>query len=396
MKVKNIIIINDFDYGQGGASKVAIDTANIMSEQGFNVVFFSVVHSEKSTLNPLVKKVSLNGVEALKTKNKIRGIIKGLYNKECEKLLSYVLEDYCTEETVVHVHGWTKACSSAVFRTLRRYNIKTVVTLHDYFSVCPNGAFLNYKTNKCCNFKAGSISCLCSNCDSRNYFFKIYRFIRQKIYKKDIVLSEMGCIFVSYLQKQIIESQTSIGKISEVICSPVEEIDEEYLPNKKYDFVYIGRNSKEKGIDLFVQLAKKMKDKIFLIVGDYEDICFDNLIVTGWVSEKEVEHYLKDSICLIVPSLLPEPFGLVVVKAVAFGIKCLISENVGASDYIDNGTGLTFKQADIDDLYDKAVKILKEKSIPSKRNVLVSNEEYAIRLTEFYEKVLESKLYEEK
>ena len=28
--VKNIVIINDFDYTQGGASKVAIDTANLL------------------------------------------------------------------------------------------------------------------------------------------------------------------------------------------------------------------------------------------------------------------------------------------------------------------------------------------------------------------------------
>ena len=388
-KVKNVIIINDFDYEQGGASKVAIDTANILSEQGFNVVFFSVVHSEKSTLDPLVKKVTLNGCEALKTKNKIKGIIKGLYNKECGKLLSFVLKDYSADDTIAHVHGWTKACSSAVFRVLRRNKIKTVVTLHDYFSVCPNGAFLNYKTNRCCNLKAGSINCLCCNCDSRNIFFKIYRFIRQKIYNKDIILSELGCIFVSDLQKRIIESQILIGEKKEVICSPVEELDKDFIPEKKFDFVYIGRDSREKGIDLFIQLAKKITNKSFLIVGDYKRNNIENLTVTGWVSEVEVEHYLKDSYCLIVPSLLPEPFGLVVVKAVAFGIKCLVSDNVGASDYIYRGTGFTFRQADEDDLYEKALIVLEEKSASGNINVLVSKEEYASRVTNFYERVLE-------
>ena len=29
MKIRNVVIINDFDYIQGGASKVAIQTANI-------------------------------------------------------------------------------------------------------------------------------------------------------------------------------------------------------------------------------------------------------------------------------------------------------------------------------------------------------------------------------
>ena len=42
MKVKNVVIINDYDYVQGGASKVAIQTANILKENNprLNVYFF--------------------------------------------------------------------------------------------------------------------------------------------------------------------------------------------------------------------------------------------------------------------------------------------------------------------------------------------------------------------
>ena len=43
-KKKNIIIINDFNYIQGGASKVAIDTARLLKGEGFNVYFFSAVN----------------------------------------------------------------------------------------------------------------------------------------------------------------------------------------------------------------------------------------------------------------------------------------------------------------------------------------------------------------
>ena len=97
----------------------------------------------------------------------------------------------------------------------------------------------------------------------------------------------------------------------------------------------LGAIQEKKGISLFLKLTEDMPDKKFLIVGNYRGEIARNLSTTGWVSEKEVEHYLKDSNCVIVPSLLPEPFGLVVVKAVAFGIKCLVSDNIGSVDYIN-------------------------------------------------------------
>ena len=51
-KIKNIIVINDFDYIQGGASKVAIQTANMLveSDMDLNVFFFSAVHGDEEAL----------------------------------------------------------------------------------------------------------------------------------------------------------------------------------------------------------------------------------------------------------------------------------------------------------------------------------------------------------
>lgn len=383
-KYKNIIVINDFDYAQGGASTVAIETANGLVEQGLNVVFFSVVHSDNTTLDTRIKNVTLSGKEALQYDNKIVGMMTGIINKECQKELSLLLNNYSPEDTIIHIHGWTKACSSVVFSVARNMGFKIVLTLHEYFSTCPNGAFLNYKNNKCCNLVPCSYKCFITNCDSRNYMFKLYRYIREKKYYRDINLSEINCIFVSELQKEIISKYKKIN-VSEIICSPIEELDKEYKGVKLYDFAYIGRDSREKGISLFVKLCEVMPDRKFLIVGNYSGKKSSNLSVTGWVSEKKVEHYLKDSKCLVVPSLLPEPFGLVVVKAVAFGIKCLVSDNIGAADYVNSKTGLVFEQGNFEDLKVKAREIEKISNIECK-DVLISKEDYIHRIIEFYNK----------
>ncbi len=74
MKIKTVIIVNDFNYVQGGASKVAIDTARILKEEGLNVIFFSAVNKSEENING-IKYISTNQNEALKEKNKIKGMI---------------------------------------------------------------------------------------------------------------------------------------------------------------------------------------------------------------------------------------------------------------------------------------------------------------------------------
>ena len=141
--LKNIVIINDFDYTQGGASKVAIDTANLLCND-YNVYFFSGDSSMTSTLNKKVIKICTYQGEALKNKNKLIGSINGIYNFKAKKMLKNVLKKLKNEETIVHIHGWTKCLSSSVFDICWKMNFKVILTLHDYFTACPNGGYFNY------------------------------------------------------------------------------------------------------------------------------------------------------------------------------------------------------------------------------------------------------------
>ena len=74
--LKNVVIVNDFNYVQGGASKVAIDTARLLKEEGFNVYFFSAVNKEEENIDGITY-ISTNQNEALKEKNKIKGTVNG-------------------------------------------------------------------------------------------------------------------------------------------------------------------------------------------------------------------------------------------------------------------------------------------------------------------------------
>ena len=225
--LKNVITINDFNFAQGGASKVAIDTANGIAKIGLSSIFISVVaDNEKCTLDSSVIQYTFGGQEFLHYKNTVKGMVNGLSFKEFGEYVFKVLSLYSPTDSVVHIHGWTKASSAIVFKISKDLGFSTYLTCHDYFTVCPNGALLNYRANNCCHLKCCSSECLRTNCDSRNMMFKLYRFVREKKYYNDIDLKYVRCIFVSGLQKKLIEDQRVIG-ISTIIKSPIEELNAE-------------------------------------------------------------------------------------------------------------------------------------------------------------------------
>lgn len=354
MKIKNVIIINDFDYIQGGASKVAIQTANILKkmEPNLNIYFFSGCHNNTSNLNKNVISVCLNQNENLKEKNKIKGIINDLYNFKAKKKLKKLLLTLDNKNTIIHIHGWTKVLSSSVFDVAFKMNFRVVLTMHDYFTACPNGGYFNYKKNEICYLKPLSLKCIKCNCDSRNYAFKLYRMIRQFIQNKIVKLNDKleYVIAISKFSEKILKrtlsSNTKIYRVYNPIdyCENLEKVD--YRNNKYY--LYVGRVSKEKGVDIFCKAIQKTRTK-GIVVGDGSELQMlkekynkSNIKFVGWKSSQEVKSYMKGAKALIVPSRWYEVSPLTPLEAMQLGIPVFTSNCNATTDYINQNNGLIF------------------------------------------------------
>ncbi len=353
--MKNLIIVNDFDYIQGGASKVALDTAHLLKDK-YNVVFFSAV-SNGVPKEEGITFICTNQNEALKEKNKIKGIINGLYNKKAKSDFSKLLQQYSNKDTIIHVHGWTKALSSSVFTPAFEKKFKVVLTLHDYFSACPNGGFFNYKKNKICPLKGMSLNCITCNCDSRNYWFKLYRVLRQFIQNNIVGLNKKlkYAIGISNLNIEILKKYLKKANIKKIL-NPIElDLNYSYNLNNEY-YLYLGRVSKEKGVDIFCNVLSKLGKKA-IVVGDGGELDrlrkkYPNIIFTGWKNNHDVKKYIRGAKALIVPSLWYEGAPLTPLEAMSFGVPCLISKKCSGREYITDN-GLTFDPYNSKDLEDK-------------------------------------------
>lgn len=340
---KTIIIVNDFNYVQGGASKVAIQTAKILKKNtDYRIIFFSAVNKPEENIDG-IEYISTNQNEALKEKNRLKGMINGIYNFKAKKIFKDLLLTLDRKNTIIHVHGWTKALSSSIFDIAFKMKFKVVLTLHDYFTACPNGGYFNYKKNEICHLKPLSWKCVMCNCDSRNYAFKIYRVIRQFIQNKIVKLNDKLeyvitiSEFSEKILKQTLNPNTKIARIYNPIEIEPQKEKIDFTKNKYY--LYVGRVSKEKGVDLFCQAITELKLK-GIVVGDGSEKEklqneYPNIQFVGWKSSDEVKEYMKRARALIFPSRLYETAGLTVLEAQAYGIPCIVSQNTAAVEFVD-------------------------------------------------------------
>ena len=362
----NVIIINDFAYSNGGASKVAIDSALGLVRKVDKVLYFSAVGPPTSEMSSSdIEVICLGQADILSDSNRLRAAIQGLWNKQAADRFKKELLKHSPGNTIIHVHSWTKALSSSVIDQASRHGFKIILTLHDYFSVCPNGGFYNYQKKQICNLKPLSLECIRAQCDIKNYSHKLYRVGRQLVQSKvgQIPLEVNNYIYVSEFSKSILEPLLPEDSNYYPVKNPI--VAKHYKPadiSNNSSFVMVGRLAAEKGPQLFLDAVHNLNTSGVMVGdGDWRPLDIEkykSVEFTGWLSQEEVMTKISCSKALIFPSLLYETQGLTVLEAASLGVPAIVPDTCAARDLIIDGeTGLVFKSGDLQDLQSK-MKIL--------------------------------------
>ena len=343
MNIKNIVIACDYAYIEGGASKVAILSAIALSKCAkYNIIYVAgcgepceELKGEKITI------ITLKEPDILHS-NKIKAFFTGIYNNKIYEYVSDFLSHLNPEETIIHIHTWTKVLTSAIFKAANDCGISIFLTLHDYFLVCPNGGCFNYKTNKICEKTPMSFSCISANCDSRNYIYKFWRCLRQIKQNKIIESAKINYIFISEFQSVQISRRCKNLNRKFFIKNPII-INNRYRIKAEDNkiFLFIGRLSQEKGVILFCESVTRSNVKT-LIIGDgqlkemlsskYKQIKF-----TGWINRDMIKKWISKARALIFPSLWYEGSPLTILEVQAYGIPCIVTQCSAAIDMIIHG-----------------------------------------------------------
>ncbi len=367
--LKNIIIVCDWGKSIGGSIKVAIKSAIELANMNYNVVFFCGIGPvDKELLDSKVMVKCLEIQDIAYTKSKYRAVKNGVWNKKAYIEFFSLLQKYDPNETIIHYHGWNRSLSSSIFKASKKLKFNEVITLHDYFSCCPNGAFCNFKKGTICHYKPLGIKCIFSNCDKKSFFQKIFRVIRQKVQNKYVLKNKrMNYIYISKLNGNIIKKYVKSHFFYEV----PNPTNAEFVSINNLDsntYIYVGRISPEKGVDLFCEAIKQLNLEGYeikgVVLGDGENLeglkkLYDNICFTGWVDKNVVSDYIKKARALVLPSKWYEGFPLTIIEAMGSGLPCIVSNCTTVSYEIeDSKTGYIFQSGNVDSLKSKIIQSL--------------------------------------
>ena len=338
------VIISDFGSVNGGAAKVAIESARGLAEAGVDIVFACAIGPISERLShPRIEIAMFPGEEIWKVGGKIAAARQGIWNAPAHAFLSQLLARQPRGETIVHLHQWTKAFSPAALAAAGESGLPVAVTMHDYFSFCPTGGYFDFKAGAPCRQKPMSAGCASSNCDRASYIHKLVRVARQ--WRSDEAMRSLRAplfIHVSDFARDF-AAPFLPTQARHVVVENMMEAQQQPTADVAANrhALFLGRFTQEKAPDILALAAMRAGMPVRLVgegpLTDAISAANPAAEIRGWVSAEMVFEEIAKARCLVLPSLWYEPGPLVIAEARSLGVPVVLARTTGPASWIADG-----------------------------------------------------------
>lgn len=366
--IERIVVINDLSRPQGGASLLAVRSARAFAQRGYAVTMIS---GDAGPAEP-IEGVSyiLLGQERLLAAASAAAMLRGIYNDAARKLVGDWIARNDTQQTVYHIHGWSQILSPALFGALNGVRERTIMTAHDFFLTCPNGAMFDYGAAKPCNRRPMSGSCLGAGCDRRKRSHKLWRVARHAVQGRLLAQGELPPQLLIHAGMKAYFERSGLGERDmAVLPNPVVPYCRERVQAEaNRDVLFVGRMEETKGIDLAAEACRRAGVRLVAVGdgalldtlrADYPEMHFP-----GRLASQDIGALAEQARMLVMPSRHSEPFGLTAVEALWSGLPVLSSEHALIADSIRQaGAGLSIDPLDLDGFADAIRRLTRDDAL---------------------------------
>lgn len=357
----NILQINKFFWNKGGSETYYFGLMELLQQAGYRVIPFSM-QDKRNQPSPYAK-YFVPHVDFQSPESRFKQAVHFLYStKAKERLDALILNE---KPDVAHAHNIAHQLTPAILPVLKKHGIPVVQTLHDYQLICPN-------------YKLYTQGAVCERCFKHKY----YNAAMHKCLKDSVGGGALGAIELT-LHRLILRSY---DKVDIFICPshflfdrlvawgiPKQKL--RYIPNfvdspaaqasrvevsPKESFLFAGRLMKEKGVDLFLEAARRLPEYQFALAGQAETPqqtaayeakakALPNMTWYGHVSDQgDLRRLMSQAKAVVVPSEWYENAPLTVLEALAARTWVIASNLGGLPELIQAGkNGMVFESGSV-------------------------------------------------
>jgi glycosyltransferase involved in cell wall biosynthesis len=339
-----ILQLNSYITLNGGSETVMSNVSALLEEKGHTVMNMGYTSNKESKVMPNAHSLGMEkySLPTFFHENKtVDFIIKTINGNDTGLVICHnVYHKYPMADLLEAIKKRTKA--------------KLVLIFHDYKAVCPR-----------CNLYNGKR--ICTDCTEG----KFKNVIKFRCRNNSLIQSTMLAIdsyynnsyrdVYSYPDMFITPSHFMAMQLNKmgfnrdihVIHNPINITQFNRFKKMKgfqQTFLYAGRFSKDKGIELFLEAAANLRNKKFLIagVGDLIDQVkqadknLDNLEYLGSLNKEQLFDAFDRSDFLVLPSIWFENNPMIIIEAMTFGLAVIGSHIGGIPELLNERRGFLF------------------------------------------------------
>jgi glycosyltransferase involved in cell wall biosynthesis len=397
-----ILVCNKFYFPKGGDCVYSIELEKLLRKNGHETAFFAMKHSQNypsvySNYYPSTVDYSNRNLANFQEQ-----LIRPVYSYEVKKKFNSLLDIF--KPDVIHVNNIHSQLSPIIVKEAYKKGIPVVWTLHDYKLICSRyDSMRNEKPCELCYKDKTHV--IRHKCLKNSLVASVLAYTEATMWNSDR-LERYTSKFISpsnFLKTKMVAGGFSSSKIAVLPNFINENKIAQQLEIKEDYYCFIGRLSKEKGIDTLCEAASGIPNRKLIIIGTGPEEYFlkekfgsPNIQFLGHKDWHELQPIVAKARFLVIASKWYENNPLSVIEALANGTPVIGANIGGIPELIQDGVnGLLFEPGNCDDLrnkinffFDNFCSKVENTSLIEQAKKNHSSEEYYTKLMNIYKSLL--------
>jgi glycosyltransferase involved in cell wall biosynthesis len=345
--MERVVQINDLSDPKGGASKLEVQAACDLAGRGHRVTFITGDAGNSPLLENAGVEIVALGQTRLLAGNRAKAMVTGLWNHAAYALVRDWIARNDAPGTCHHLHGWAEILSPAIFSAMDPVRERLVLSAHDFFLACPNGAFAWLKSGGVCPHDPLYRACLTTACDRDGAARKVWRSARQVVRRRAYrPRSSPPVLAIHAGMRSFLERAGTSGSAIITLLNPVEAYSQSRTAaERNREVLFVGRLEDTKGADLAAAAAALAGAELTIVcegpLAPHIRELHPRARLVGRCGPEEIQRFARQARMLVMPSRYPEPFGLVAMEAAWSGLPVILAQTALLSDeLVASGAGL--------------------------------------------------------